>query len=216
MPLFGRHKMTDPVEGSAKVVNVNTIPNVSDLAQRCTLDVVIEAPGITAVPTSLTVRVNSNRWPSRDQLLPVLIDRANPEHVEVMWDRVPTFEELRQQARAKRLSGAVAETAGRAASPPEVSGAAGSATHVLEAGLPAQVVVRHAQRLGMQNPQGLDMYALTLSVTIEGRQPYDVSVGNPVPPDGVAMLGSAAPLPARVLADNPQAVVIDWGVALAH
>lgn len=167
MPLFGRHKMTDAVEGSARVVNVNTIPNVSDLAQRCALDVVVEAPGIAAFVASITVRVNSNRWPSRDQLLPVLIDRADPEHIEVLWDRVPTFEELRQRAHADRLAKAVAAT-GAPVSPAVTSTAPGSAAHVLEAGLPAQVIVRNAPRLGMQN-----------------------------------------------LADNPQAVVIDWGVALA-
>jgi len=61
MPLFGRHKMTDPVEGSAKVVNVNTIPNVSDLAQLCAVDLVVEAPCIAAFATSQTVKVNSNR-----------------------------------------------------------------------------------------------------------------------------------------------------------
>jgi hypothetical protein len=215
MPLFGRHKMTDPVEGSAKVVNVNTIPNVSDLAQRCSVDLVVEAPGIAAFTTSITVKVNSNRWPSRNQLLPILIDRTDPTQIEVLWDRVPTFEELRQQTRAQRLSQAAAEIAGRSASPPPPPGV-GSAAHVLEAGLPAQVIVRHAQPLGMQNPQGHDVYALTFSVMVEGREPYDVTVGNPVPPDGVPMLASTTPLPAKVLADNPQAVVIDWGVALGH
>jgi len=42
--------------------------------------------------------------PSRNQVLPILIDRADPEHIEVLWDRVPTFEELRQQAGAQRLN----------------------------------------------------------------------------------------------------------------
>jgi hypothetical protein len=215
MPLFGRHKMKDPVEGSAKVVNVNSIPVVSDLRQRCDVDLLVDVPGREAFVASITLRVNSNQWPSRNQLLPVLIDRANPEQIEVIWDRVPTFDELRERGRAERLAKAVAEAKGDAPSSSPAAAAAGSAAHVLEAGLPAQVIVRHAQRLGIQNPQGLDMYALTLSVMIEGREPYDVSVGNPVPPEGAAMLIPTTPLPARVLADNPQAVVIDWTLALS-
>ena len=41
-------------------------------------------------------------------------------------------------------------------------------------------------------------------------------VGNPVPPAGAALIESPATLPAKVLPDNPQAVVIDWAAALGR
>jgi hypothetical protein len=219
MPLFGHHKMKEPVEGSAKVVNVNTIPQASSLRQKCVLDVIIQAPGMAAFVTSLTTRVNVDQWPHRDQVLPVLIDRADHERIEVVWDGIPTDDEKLQQARKQRLNQALAETAGAPASSPVAAppaGPAGSAALVLETGLSAMVTVRQAQPLGFQNQQGFDMYALRLSVAIEGRDSYDAGVGNPVPPDGVALLVTGATLPAKVLDENPQAVVIDWAAALAR
>jgi hypothetical protein len=211
MPVFGRHKMKDPIEGQAKVVNVNSIPVTSDLRQRCDLDLIVEAPGLDRAVVSVTVHVNSNKWPSRDQLLPVLVDRADPAHLEVIWDRVTSFDERRQAQRAERLAQANAPRAA-AAVPAGVS----SAAQVLAAGQPAQVLVQHAQRLGIQNPQGHDMYALTLLVMIDGLDAYTVVVGNPVPPGGVALVEEPAALPAKVLPDNPRAVVIDWAAALAR
>jgi hypothetical protein len=210
MPLFGRRKMSDPVEGHATVVNVNSIAVASDLRQRCDLDLIVEAPGLNRAVVSVTVHVDSDKWPRRDQLLPVLIDRANTAHIEVLWDRVTGLTERLQAERAARLAQAIAPHPG-AAMPAGPS----SAAHVLAAGQPVRVMVQRAQRLGMQNPQGHDMYALTLSVLVDGRDPYSVIVGNPVPPGGVALIESPAVLPAKVLRDNPQAVVIDWAAALA-
>lgn len=217
MPLFGRHKMADPIEGQATVVNVNSIALVSDLRQRCDLDLTVEAAGLERRVVSMTVHVNSDKWPRPGQSLPVLIDRADPAHIEVIWDRVASFNERLQAQRAEQLTQARTWAQSQA---PQAGGArpagVSSAAQVLAAGQPAQVLVQHAQPLGIRNPQGHDMYALTMSVMVDGRDPYTVTVGNPVPPGGAALIESPAALPARVLPDDPHAVVIDWAAALAR
>lgn len=215
MPLFGRHKMADPIEGQATVVNVNSIALVSDLRQRCDLDLIVEAPGLERRVVSMTVHVNSDKWPRPNQSLPVLIDRADPAHIEVIWDRVASFNERLQAQRAARLAQAQAQTQAPQAGGTLPAGVS-SAAQILAAGRPAQVLVQHAQPLGIRNPQGHDMYALTMSVMVDGRDPYTVTVGNPVPHGGAVLIESRAALPAKVLPDNPQAVVIDWATALAH
>lgn len=139
-----------------------------------------------------------------------MIDRADPTHIEVIWDRDTTFAERRQARRDERLAQASAQRPAGG-----IPADASSAAHVLSVGQQPQVFVQRSQRLGVQDQQGHDMYALTLSVLIEGRDPYTVTVGNPVPPSGLALIGSPAALPARVLPENPGAVVIDWA-AVPH
>ena len=90
-----------------------------------------------------------------------------------------------------------------------------TATDVLREGEPVTAVIVQFQPLGMQNPEGVDLYGFVLNVTAPGRPPYQVQVGNPVPSEAIALIAPGSAVPARVMADDPNGVVLDWTAALA-
>jgi hypothetical protein len=103
--------------------------------------------------------------------------------------------------------------------PPEVTMAQGqgaSAADVLARGNPVRSVIVQTAPLGMKNPHGVDMHAFVLTVMPEGQKPYQAKVGNPVPDDAVPLLFPGSNLPAKVLPEEPDGVVIDWDAALAE
>jgi hypothetical protein len=107
-----------------------------------------------------------------------------------------------------------------ATEPPEVTLAQGSgqatAADVLARGKPARAVIVQTQPLGVKNPHGVDMHAFVLTVMLDGEKPYQAKVGNPVPDDAVPLLYPGSNLPAKVLPEEPQGVVIDFKAALAE
>jgi hypothetical protein len=90
-----------------------------------------------------------------------------------------------------------------------------TAADILAQGDPVRVVIVQSAPLGLKNPQGVDLYGFVLSVLHDGAIPTEAHVGNPVPPNCVAMLFPGSNLPAKVMADNPNAVAIDWEAAIA-
>jgi hypothetical protein len=61
------------------------------------------------------------------------------------------------------------------------------------------------------------MYALLLTVMADGRAPYQVPVGNPVPPDAVPLLYPGNNVPAKRMPDRgDKYIVVDWAAALAQ
>jgi hypothetical protein len=92
-----------------------------------------------------------------------------------------------------------------------------TAAEVLEKGSACEVVIIQSQPLGAKNQAGLDMYAFMLTVMIPGQAPYQIQVGNPVPPEAVPLIYPGSQLAARIMADaGPEHVVIDWKAALAN
>ena len=91
-----------------------------------------------------------------------------------------------------------------------------SAAEVLQTGKPVRVVIVETQPLGMKNPEGVDVHAFLLTVMPPGEVPYQAKVGNPVPPEAVPLLYPGSNLPAKVMVEQPQGVVIDWAAALAE
>lgn len=103
------------------------------------------------------------------------------------------------------------------APPPEVTMAAsdaGSAAELLRIGDSATAVIVESQPLGMKSPSGLDVYAFVLTVVMEGRDPYRVTVGNPLPPAGLPLLFPGSKVPVKVHPSESDRVVIDWDQAL--
>jgi hypothetical protein len=92
----------------------------------------------------------------------------------------------------------------------------GGAAEVLARGTPVRAVIVQTQPLGMKNEEGVDLHAFLLTVLPEGKVPYQSKVGNPVPTEAVPLLYPGANLPARVLPEEPDGVVIDWTAALAE
>jgi hypothetical protein len=87
---------------------------------------------------------------------------------------------------------------------------------ILSVGLPVRVIIVQTMPVNMKNPQGLDMYALVLTVLHDGQLPTRAQVGNPVPAACIGLLYPGCNLPAKVLADNPGAIAIDWDAAIAE
>jgi hypothetical protein len=92
-----------------------------------------------------------------------------------------------------------------------------SAARILELGVPCKGVIVQTQPLGMRNPKGDDMYAFVLTVMAEGRSPYQIQVGNPVPAPAIPLLYPGNTVPARRMPDgDDRELVIDWEAALAQ
>jgi hypothetical protein len=93
----------------------------------------------------------------------------------------------------------------------------GSAARILEYGVPCKAVIVQSQPMGMRSPSGLDMYAFVLTVMADGRAPYQVQVGNPVPADAVPLLYPGSTVPAKRIPDgDDHEIVVDWPAALSQ
>jgi hypothetical protein len=103
--------------------------------------------------------------------------------------------------------------------PPVVTTAGGtgnhSAAHVLETGTPGRAVIVESLPLGKRNPAGVDLYAYALTVMPEGKDPYQIQVGNPTPPAALPFLFPGSKVPVKI-GTEPNAVVIDWDAAIAE
>ncbi len=91
------------------------------------------------------------------------------------------------------------------------------AQDILEQGNSCEVVIIQSQSLGVKSSlSGLDMYAFMLTVIAPGQAPYQIQVGNPVPPEGLPLLFPGSRLPAKFMPGAaPENVAIDWKGALA-
>ena len=71
--------------------------------------------------------------------------------------------------------------------------------------------------MGMRSSTGKDMYAFVLTVIAEGRSPYQIQVGNPVPADAIPLVYPGNTVPAKHMPDGADhEIVIDWDAALAQ
>ncbi len=92
-----------------------------------------------------------------------------------------------------------------------------SAARILKQGVPCKVVIVETQPLGTRNQKGDDMYAFLLTVLADGRPPFQIQVGNPVPAAAVPLLYPGNTVPAkRMPTGDEREVVIDWQAALAQ
>jgi hypothetical protein len=105
--------------------------------------------------------------------------------------------------------------------PPTVTMAAsgdkntGSAAEILAYGEDCKAVIVEFQPLGTKNPKGDDMFAFRFTVMADGRAPYQVTVGNPVPAAAVPLVYPGNTVPAkRMPSQGDQHIVVDWQAAL--
>ena len=83
-------------------------------------------------------------------------------------------------------------------------------------GVEACAVIVQSQQLGMTNPAGVDLYGFQLTVMVDGRAPYQIQVGNPVPPEAVPLLYPGSNVPAKMMPGSDNSVAIDWTAAIAE
>jgi hypothetical protein len=91
-----------------------------------------------------------------------------------------------------------------------------SAKNILATGAPGRAVIQQWQDIGKKNPEGVEIYAYALTVMPEGKDPYQIQVGNPTPPAALPFLFPGSKVPVKISGSNPNAVVIDWDQAAAE
>jgi hypothetical protein len=84
--------MRDPVRGTAHVVSAS-MNRGRGILQTCDVQLVVQADGVQ--PTAVAYRglVHRDRWPVPGMVLPVTVDRAEPQHLEIEWDEVEPSED---------------------------------------------------------------------------------------------------------------------------
>jgi hypothetical protein len=92
----------------------------------------------------------------------------------------------------------------------------GSATDVLDHGLPCRAVIVQSLPLGKRNTTGVELYGFLLTIVADGQAPYQTRVGMPVPSEAVPLLYPGNNVAAKRVAGRPDQVVIDWPAALAE
>jgi hypothetical protein len=102
--------------------------------------------------------------------------------------------------------------------PPVVTTPGGTGNHsaatILATGEPGRAVIVQYQPVGKRNPAGVDIYAFVLTVMPEGRDPYQIQVGNPTPHAALPFLFPGSRVPVKIGA-GPNDVIIDWELAAA-
>jgi len=91
----------------------------------------------------------------------------------------------------------------------------GGAERVLAEGIPAELVIVANAPLGVRNHLGHEVHLFTLTVSVPGQAPYQVQIGNPAPGAALPLLYPGSKVPGKVMAGEPNSVVIDWDAALA-
>ncbi len=98
--MFGwLRRMRDPVEGTAQVVAASAAHSGTSGTGRFHL--VVEAPGVPPTAVEHKQMSPTDRWPYPGMVIPVLVDRADPQRVKIRFDDMTTHrDQARQQAEA--------------------------------------------------------------------------------------------------------------------
>ncbi|HEY3506255.1 MAG TPA: hypothetical protein VGN37_26140 [Actinocatenispora sp.] len=200
--------MRDPVRGSLYVVDIGP---VSDEALYSTfrLQGVIRADGVPATAVERTGTAPTAKWPQPGVHLPVLVDRAEPSRMRILWDEVPTRRQtaldtathLAQQGRGNRIGG-----------PPDLASwgvDADEAAQLGDGGERADATVLSAVLL--QADPGLGIYGLIVEVRRADGSRYQATVRHgfytPERRDRVARAG--ADIPVRLDPNAPTRIALD-------
>ena len=113
--------MSDPVPGQAQVVSASA-HNGRGVYQSCNLNLVVQADGVAPVSVRHACIAPAKKWPVPGSVLPVTVDRANPQALRIEWDRVEssgdraarTAEAIAAQMRSMQAAPAPAPAPARA------------------------------------------------------------------------------------------------------
>jgi hypothetical protein len=85
--MFKGARMKDPVRGQAQIVSCSM--NRGDgVWQNCHLNLVVQGEGVPATSVEHNELIHRNKWPSPGMVLPITIDRSNPQKFKIEWDEV--------------------------------------------------------------------------------------------------------------------------------
>jgi len=85
--LFNR--MKDPVRGTANVVTATALDPDASGKEPCAMELIVQGDGLTPTAIAHRDKVSVLRWPRAGDVLPVTVDRSDPERLEIDWDAVP-------------------------------------------------------------------------------------------------------------------------------
>jgi hypothetical protein len=143
-------QITDGVRGTARVISASGYDNDptygGGVYQNCHMEVVVEAPGIPATAATIKGLVHQQKWPQPGMMLPALIERTNPQVVQILWDETVDAATL-ARAEAERVA---AEQRGE--TPAGVS-AAGATVVGSTTGLPAGATVNIVGDVSQLTPE---------------------------------------------------------------
>jgi hypothetical protein len=80
--------MRSPVDGTLRVTAV-TEPAFGAANSSCTIDGVVQVPGLAARPVQISGLAPNEKWPRVGEDLPITVDQANPTNRLIRWDEVP-------------------------------------------------------------------------------------------------------------------------------
>jgi hypothetical protein len=162
--------------------------------RKCTITMNVYLDNVPMFPATVIQRVQEIVIPQLSSGDAVVAVRVDPtDHSKVAID----------------FNSAVPEVTLAAATDPKLT-----AAWLLANGKPIKVVLVGDQPLGKKNPEGIEMYALQLTVYEGVDTPYQAMVGNPVPATALPLLFPGSKLNAKV-GDDPNAIVVDWAAGAA-
>lgn len=124
MGLFSRLKaarMRDPIRGDAQVVAASGYHGDATW-QSCSLSLVVSADGVPPTAVEWSGLARGKKWPSAGMVLPVTVDRADPQSLKIEWDDVPDSADLARQS----AEGLAAMMRGEGSVPGAFGGAGGA------------------------------------------------------------------------------------------
>jgi hypothetical protein len=89
-----------------------------------------------------------------------------------------------------------------------------TAAGILAAGNPVRAVIVSSGPMYLKNAQGIEIYALQLTVLADGQPPAQFNLGNPVPAAALPLLYPGCNVPAKQMPGQLDDIAIDWDAAL--
>jgi hypothetical protein len=166
----GGGSMRDPVRGTAQVVAAS-MNRGRGILQMCTVQLVVQAKGVQPTAVSYQGLVHRDRWPMPGMVLPVTVDRADPQHVDIEWDEMESSKDRSRQS-AENLAAMMRGETGSVGVP---SGA-GGATVVNLSG-------RDLSRLSEEQKAKLRMLGIDPDALAAQQKGATGAVPPPIPPE---------------------------------
>jgi len=113
----GSKRLKDPIPGKAHIVSITSPPD-SATSFNVQMVLTVQAEGIPAYTTEYDCIVSAKKYPSPGTVLPVTVDRSNPEHLRIEWDEVETTRDSAKR-RAEQMAQAMNQGGTGAAAAPE-------------------------------------------------------------------------------------------------
>jgi hypothetical protein len=94
------------IRGTAQVVSITGYIGQS-VIQNARMHLVLNGQGVTPTAVQFSGSVHSQKWPQPGQVLPALIDPANPQSYSILWEEVPNTKDV-AAATAQGIAAALA------------------------------------------------------------------------------------------------------------